>query len=172
MSRRSWLGPAILAAVAGAVLLAPASKVRADDVPDEAAVSHAVDEWIAALNAMLAGDPAPFASLFSHADDVLYMSGEGTYRVGWAATWADWQEQARKSLGGNVWGDDIHVILSGDIATVALIAHATVVGPDGKERALQVRHTNVFRKEAGVWKMIVHHADNIPVWDAIIGGKG
>lgn len=144
----------------------------ADDAAEEtAAVRSAVDQWFVVLNAMVDGDPAPFASLFSHADDVLYMSGEGTFRIGWDATWADWQEQAKKSLGGHVVGDDIHIIVSGDLATVGLVAHATVNAPDGKTEELRVRQTHVFRKEDGAWKMIVHHADNIPVWTTIVDGK-
>jgi uncharacterized protein (TIGR02246 family) len=145
---------------------------RAGDAAAEtAAVRAAVDQWFVVLNAMVDGDPAPFAAFFSHADDVLYMSGEGTYRVGWDATWADWQEQAKKSLGGHVVGDDIHIIVSGDLASVGLVAHATVNAPDGKTEELHVRQTHVFRKEDGAWKMIVHHADNIPVWTTIVDGK-
>lgn len=64
-------------------------------------VRRAVDEWFAALNAMLAGDPEPFSGLCSLADDVIYMSGEGTYRVGFKAAFADWKEQAA-NLGGHV----------------------------------------------------------------------
>jgi uncharacterized protein (TIGR02246 family) len=170
MSKRSWLAALAAVAIAGAAMTAPAKTEEANP-SDKEAVSRAVDQWFVVLNAMVAGDPEPFASLFSHADDVLYMSGEGTFRVGWAATWADWQEQAAKSLGGHVKGDDIHIIVSGDLATVGLVAHATVKAPDGKTQELRVRQTHVFRKEDGAWKMIVHHADNIPVWTEIVGGK-
>lgn len=41
---------------------------------DEAAVLAANEVWYMALNAMLNGDPAPFADVYSHADDVSYMS--------------------------------------------------------------------------------------------------
>ena len=170
MSKRLWLATLAVVAIVGAVMSTPA-KTEDPDRADTEAVSRAVDQWFVVLNAMVAGDPEPFASLFSHADDVLYMSGEGTFRVGWAATWADWQAQAKKSLGGHVKGDDIHIIVSGDLATVGLVAHATVNTPDGKTQELRVRQTHVFRKEDGAWKMIVHHADNIPVWTEIVGGK-
>jgi uncharacterized protein (TIGR02246 family) len=166
MRKRSWF--AVLTALTLGALVMTGS-ARAED--DAAQVRAAVDQWFVALNAMVAGDPVPFAALFSHADDVLYMSGEGTFRVGWDATWADWQEQAKKSLGGHVVGDDIHVIVVGDLATVGLVAHATVNAPDGKTREIRVRQTHVFRKEDGEWKMIVHHADNIPVWTEIVDDK-
>ena len=124
---------------------------------------------------MVAGDPERLRRrLFSHADDVLYMSGERHLpdRLGGDLGRLEGR-RLRKSLGGHVEqsGDDIHIIVSGDIATVGLVAHATVNAPDGKTQELRVRQTHVFRKEDGVWKMIVHHADNIPVWTEIVGGK-
>jgi uncharacterized protein (TIGR02246 family) len=168
LMRQWWTGALALLMLASAAMVSP---TRADMEADKAAVAAAVDQWFVVLNAMVAGDPQPFAALFSHADDVLYMSGEGTFRVGWEATWADWQDQAKKSLGGHVTGDDLHIIVSGDLATVGLVAHATVNAPDGKTEQLRVRQTHVFRKEDGAWKMIVHHADNIPVWTEIVKGK-
>lgn len=141
-------------------------------VPDEKAVRAAVDQWFVALNAMLAGDPEPFARLFSHASDVIYMSGEGSYRVGFEAAFADWKNQAAKSLGGRSVGEDVSVIVSGDMAAVALLARATFKTPDGSEMESHVRQTHVFRKEAGAWKMIVHHADLIPEWQRVVGRSG
>lgn len=170
MRIRAWLVALAALAIMGMSMSAPARSETANPA-DVAAVSAAVDQWFVALNAMVAGDPQPFAAVFSHADDVLYMSGEGTFRVGWEATWADWKEQAAKSLGGHVKGDDIHIIVGGDLATVGLVAHATVKVPDGTSKALRVRQTHVFRKENGAWKMIVHHADNIPVWTEIVDDK-
>ena len=166
----SWRATLAAAAIVG---IAMSTTVRAQNgnAADTEAVAKAVDEWFVVLNAMVDGNPEPFAALFSHADDVLYMSGEGTFRIGWEATWRDWQEQATKSLGGHVVGDDVHIIVSGDLATVGLVAHATINAPDGKTEELRVRQTHVFRKEDGAWKMIVHHADNIPVWTEIVGSK-
>ena len=137
--------------------------------PDEKAVHAAIDQWFVALNAMIAGDPAPFAAVFSHAADVLYMSGEGTYRVGFDAAFADWKKQAAKSPGGHAHAEDTRIIVSGDTAAVALVSHATINTADGGMKALRFRHTNVYRREGGAWKMIVHHADNSPVWTAVVG---
>lgn len=137
--------------------------------PDEQAVRAAVEQWFAALNAMIAGDPEPFAGVFSHAADVIYMSGEGTYRTGYDAAFADWKDQAAKSLGGHARPEDTRIIVSGDMAAVALVSRATVNGADGGTKELRIRHTNVLRKEDGAWKMIVHHADNSPDWTAVVG---
>lgn len=132
---------------------------------DERAVRAAVEQWFVVLNAMLNGDPKPFADLYSHADDVTYMGAEGTYRTGWEATHADWQAQAQKSNGGTVEGADIHVVVGGNLAVAAHYTTGTVKQPNGKTAKTAVRETSVFRKEDGQWRMIAHHADGLPFWE-------
>ena len=136
---------------------------------DEQAVRNAVEQWFAALNAMFAGDPQPFAELYSHADDVTYMGAEGTYRFGWDATYADWQKQAENSLGGQVHGEQVHVVVEGTMATACHFTVGTIKTSDGKTVDQRVRETSVFRKEDGAWKMIGHQADNYPVWIDVVG---
>ena len=133
---------------------------------DEAkAVRAAVDQWFDVLNAMLNGDPKPFAALYSHKDDVIYMGAEGTYRTGWQATYADWTAQAEKSTGGKVEGADIRVVVKGDMATAAHYTKGAVKQPDGTMAETAVRETSVFREEDGQWRMIGHHADGLPFWE-------
>ena len=132
---------------------------------DEAGVRRAVDQWAVVLSAMLNGDPAPLAELYSHARDVTYMGAEGTYRIGWDATYADWSAQAEKSSGGQVEAVDVHVVVSGDLAAAQHLTRGQVRQPDGQMNETNVRESSVFRKENGAWKMIAHHADGIPYWD-------
>jgi uncharacterized protein (TIGR02246 family) len=136
--------------------------------PEEMGVRRAVDEWFAALNAMIAGDPEPFAGLCSHADDVIYMSGEGTFRVGFEAAFADWKAQAAESRGGKSVAEDIRIVMSGDMAAVGIIARATIIGPDGQSSEHRVRQTHVLRKEGNAWKLVLHQADDIPAWKAVV----
>ena len=132
---------------------------------DEAGVRSAVDQWIVVLNAMLNGDPKPLVGLYSHARDVTYMGAEGTYRIGWDATYADWSAQAEKSTGGQVDAADVHVVVSGDLAAVQHFSRGHVRQPDGQMNEAKVRESSVFRKENGTWKMIAHHADGVPYWE-------
>ena len=136
--------------------------------PEEAGVRRAVDAWFAALNAMIAGDPEPFAEVCSHADDVIYMSGEGTFRVGFQAAFADWKVQASKSRGGKSVAEDVRIVMSGDMAAVGIIARATITGADGRSSEHRIRQTHVLRKEGTAWKLVLHHADDIPVWKAVV----
>jgi uncharacterized protein (TIGR02246 family) len=166
-----------VAIVATAILIAAScsgpTQVTAQAVSaDEQAVRSAVDEWFVVLNAMLNGDPEPFAALYSHADDAYYMGAEGTYRIGWDAIYADWTAQAAASTGGTVHGVDIHVVVTGDMAMAAHITTGQVREPDGTETTNYVRETSVFRREDGQWRMIGHHADGIPYWEEAFGNDG
>ena len=132
---------------------------------DEQAVRAALDQWFVALNSMLNGDPKPFAELYSHGEDVTYMGAEGTYTVGWEATYADWKAQADKSTGGEIKGTDIHVLIHGDMAVAQHLTQGWVRMPGGEMMETSARETSVFRLEDGVWKMIAHHADSLPYWE-------
>ena len=132
---------------------------------EEQAVRTAVDQWFVALNAMLNGDPVPLSEVYSHADDVTYMGAQGSYHVGWKATYADWEEQAEKSSGGKVECFDLHVIVAGDMAVAQHYTRGQVRMPDGGTDNNNVRETSVFRKEGDAWKMIAHHADGIAYWE-------
>ena len=128
---------------------------------DEIAIRAAVSQWLDVLNAMLNGDAEPLAGLYSHNDDVTYMGAEGTYRVGWSATFADWKAQAKKDIGGSAEGRDIHVVVSGDLATASHLTVSSIANAQGERTEVTVRETSVFRKEDGAWRMIAHHADAI-----------
>ncbi|MBL8895521.1 MAG: DUF4440 domain-containing protein [Rhizobiales bacterium] len=134
----------------------------------ETDVRRAVDDWFAALNAMLAGDPQPFADLCSHGDDVVYMGGEGTFRIGFEAAFADWKAQAAKSRGGKTLAEDVRIVVSGDMAAIGIVARATIIGPDGRSGEYRIRQSHVLRKEGSGWKMVLHQADNTPVWKSVV----
>jgi uncharacterized protein (TIGR02246 family) len=134
----------------------------------EADVRRAVDDWFAALNAMIKGDPAPFANVCSHSGDVIYMSGEGTFRIGFEAAFADWKAQAAKSRGGKTVCEEVRIVVSGDMAAAGFIARATINGPDGRPSDHRIRQTNVYRKEGGAWKLVLHQADDSAAWRAVV----
>jgi uncharacterized protein (TIGR02246 family) len=153
---------------AGASLLLPAGSLAAENPPaaaDQKAVEKAVDQWFVVLNAMLNGDPAPFADLYSHTDDATYMGAEGTYRIGWTAIYGDWKAQAEKSTGGKVEGVEIRVVVGVDMATATHVTKGSIKQPDGKMIDIAARETSVFRKEGGEWRMIAHHADGLAYWE-------
>ena len=136
---------------------------------DKAAVQAANEAWYIALNAMLNGDPAPFAEVYSHAEDVSYMSAEGGLRVGWDATWRDWQAQAKSARGGRVEEVKNHIIVQGDMAVVQTMQKAVVNNAQGPGVEQEARETSVLRREESGWKIVAHHADVLPNWIKVAG---
>ena len=65
-------------------------------------LEDATRRFYIALNDVLGGDVAPMLELWSHADDVTYMSPFGELLVGWDPIRASWQAQADQRLGGHV----------------------------------------------------------------------
>lgn len=144
------------------LLLAPlAACAAAEDGPKT--VEEAVDGFYMALNAMFTGDLEPMKAAWSHADDVTYMGPAGGFRVGWAAVEADWQSQADLKLGGRVEPIDIHIIQGPEIAIVKNRERGENVGPDGQPAPVTLRASLVLRNEGGVWKVIGHQTDLLPL---------
>lgn len=136
---------------------------------DSEAVLAAHRAWLDSLNAMLEGDPAPFAEIYSHSDDVSYMSAEGGLRIGWAASWQDWQAQAKLAQGGHVEEIERHIIIHENTAVVQCVERALIKNAEGVAVEQQGRETSVFRREAGKWKMVAHHADALRDWVKVAG---
>ena len=50
----------------------------------------------------------------------------------------------------------------GDTVTTAGIAQVSLTRPDGQPAQFSVRYASVYRKEAGTWLIIQHHASLMP----------
>ena len=92
--------------------------------------------------------------VWSHADDITYLSPAGDIKVGWAQVGANWKELAAMKMGGEIRAEDVHIIVGGNLAIVT----SYEVGEAGGEK-VHIRATSTFRKESGKWLMIGHHAD-------------
>jgi uncharacterized protein (TIGR02246 family) len=133
------------------------------------AVLAAHDRWYEALNAMFAGDPEPFAAIYSHRDDTSYMPAEGGLLLGFEAAFSDWRAQAARSLGGRAEVERVHVLLQGDLAgTQTLVTHH-VRTPDGAQSTRAVRETSLYRREGGEWRVVMHQADAMQDWKEVMG---
>lgn len=150
----------VLAGCAPAATEAPPAPAAAVD--EEPAVRAAAAAFYAALNTMFTGDVAPMIEVWSHAEDVTYMGPAGGVRVGWAAVLQDWEAQAAMMLGGSVTPENMHVVVGGDLAVMVNVENGENVDAEGNPLVVSIRATNVFRKEAGAWKMIGHHTDLLP----------
>ncbi len=122
-------------------------------------LNQAIEQFYAAHNEIFEGNLTPMEEVWSHADDVTYMSPIGGILIGWDATRDSWNKQAELKLHGHVYPIDKQVVEGTDIG----LCHNYIVGTnfvvDGKEVHPNIRATTVYRKEDGSWKVISHHTD-------------
>lgn len=145
-------------AIGGAVLLTgtPAS------ADDKEAVLAANAGFYAALNKMFTGDVVPMTAVWSHANDVTYMGPTGGFERGWRTVLKDWEGQAAMKLGGRVEPTEMQLIVGQDVAAVTDYEVGENTNANGKVERVKLRATNIFRKEGGQWKMVVHQTDKLP----------
>ena len=128
----------------------------------EKEVLAANDQFYTALNMLFTGELAPMNAIWSHANDVTYMSPVGGFQVGWDAVRKDWETQAALKLGGKLVASEMQVTAGRDIAAVSDIEKGENLNVKGEIQKVSIRATNIFRKEDGQWKMIGHHVDLLP----------
>ena len=124
-------------------------------------VRQASDRFYTALNRMLNGDAGPLSEVWSHEADVTTMHPIGGRQVGWEQVRPVWEQVAHICSGGQVWLEDQLVRTGGDLAFEV----GTERGQGtmaGQTLTFDHRVTNVYRREAGGWKIVHHHADISP----------
>jgi ketosteroid isomerase-like protein len=152
--------------VSAALLLTtsvPCWAARPTESADDAqAVKQANNQFYSSLNAMFTGDATPMTRVWSHSDDATYMGPAGGILVGWEQIGEVWESQAGLKLGGEVLPEETHVILGSELSIVLCREAGNNLDSKGKPQQVSIRATNIFRKEAGEWKMIGHHTDLLP----------
>jgi ketosteroid isomerase-like protein len=129
-------------------------------VEDE--IRQASEQFYAALNRTINGDPGPMMEVWSHGPDVTAMHPLGGRETGWEEVRASWEQVAQAFSDGQVSLDGLVVVpLSDDVAY-------TLGTENGQARlgdetiAIDWRVTNIYRREEGEWKMVHHHTDVSP----------
>jgi len=150
------------AALLLAIVLVSATTTTHASPESRSAVLAVNAQFYAAINKMFTGDIGPIKAVWSHADDVTYMGPTGQFERGWSTVAKDWEGQAALKLGGHVEPVEIQVVVGQDIAVVSDYEQGENTNANGKVERLRLRATNVYRKEAGQWKMIGHHTDPLP----------
>ena len=161
MQSTRWTLLAIVAAMAIMTGCKAPSKGLVDLEAERQAVLAVNQQFMDALNAMFKGDAAPFADVWWHWDDAVYMGADKTYDIGWQAIESNWQKQAKLNLGGHVKLSEVTVAMTDNAAVVnKLVTGHNII--NGQEREVHLRSTSVLFKQQGQWKFISHHVDPIP----------
>jgi len=124
---------------------------------------HQIVKYIQSISQQyLAGDPTLFLACWSQADDVTIYGGWGAYEQGWAQVEPRLKWGATRYCGGHMDFELLSLTSSGDLAYSVWIERGTVrvIGQD-EYRPNVLRVTQIYRREAGTWKIIHRHADAV-----------
>jgi len=131
-------------------------------------VRAASAQFYAALNSMMVGDAAPLTEVWSHGADVSTMHPIGGREAGWDEVRGSFEQVAGLASGGHAEIRDQTIQVAGDMAYEVGIeqGQATLAG---EQIAIEHRVTNVYRREAGGWKIVHHHTDLSPAMLDLLG---
>jgi ketosteroid isomerase-like protein len=125
-------------------------------------VRHASEHFYAALNSTLdGGDSSQMEQIWSHGSDVSLMHPFGGRMLGWEEVRDSWEQAAQAFSGGQVTLDEMVVVPISEDGAYTLGTHREHgQGSLGEQTVgIEWRVTNIYRLEAGGWKIVHHHTD-------------
>jgi ketosteroid isomerase-like protein len=130
-------------------------------------VRQASDQFYAALNRVLNGDARPMMEVWPHNSDVTTMHPIGGREVGWEQVRVPWEQVAAMSSGGQITLRDPLIRVVGDLA-YQVGTEASEGTLAGQQVSSEQRVTNIYRREAGGWKIVHHHTDLVPAMQELL----
>jgi ketosteroid isomerase-like protein len=130
-------------------------------------VRKASDQFYTALNRMLNGDGAPMADIWSHDATVTTLHPIGGRQTGWDEVRGSFEGVAGLASGGHADLADQSIHVSGDLAYELGIERGQAKLA-GEQVEIEQRVTNIYRREAGGWKLVHHHSDISPAMLALL----
>lgn len=124
-------------------------------------VRRASDKFYSAINGMVTGDSSPMSDVWSHSETVTTMHPLGGEQIGWTAVRESFEQVAGIASSGRVQLVDQIVEAGTDLAYEVGVERGEAKLA-GENVSIEQRVTNVYRLEAGQWKMVHHHTDISP----------
>lgn len=115
----------------------------------------------AAARAYVEGDAAPLAALAAREDPATFFGPGGGHREG-AATVLDTytRDAGAFERGSETHFEILHMAASGDVGYWSGFQHASArMRGQSAPIAMKLRVTEIFRREAGEWRLVHRHAD-------------
>jgi ketosteroid isomerase-like protein len=139
--------------------------VRSSDGGGPVAADHdlPLEEYHRAGREITNGNPEAYKRLYSRRDDVTLANPFGPPARGWSQVTATLDRAAENYRDGEAVGfENVSTVISPDFAyTVEIESYRARVGEATQITPVAVRVTTIFRREAGVWKVVHRHADPI-----------
>jgi ketosteroid isomerase-like protein len=117
--------------------------------------------FYAALNRMANGDAGPLADIWSHGTGITTMHPIGGREIGWDQVRQSFGQVAEIASEGRIRLDDQFIQVTGDLAYELGFERGQATFAR-QQVTLDHRVTNIYRREAGSWKIVHHHTDISP----------
>ena len=124
-------------------------------------VREASEQFYAGLNQMANGDARSLADIWSQTADATTMHPIGGREVGWDKVQESFQQVAQVASAGRIRLEEQIIQVTGDLA-YELGVERGELKLVGQQAAIDGRVTNIYRREAGQWKIVHHHTDIAP----------
>src|SRR4051794_10708581 len=122
-----------------------------------------LDRVAAALDAIVAGDPAPYTALWADIDDVTLYGAWGPIEQGHERVTRTFTWVASRFSDGTMEPPEYTVIaVSGDLGLTVGVERGVVRVDGGAPRPMTLRVTHGFRRLDGRWWLTHRHADYPP----------
>ena len=122
-------------------------------------LSEAADLFYAAGNKMLAGDCAPYAEIWSEADDISHLGPTGNLCTGSKAVFEQFTRESAMGFDGTLVADDRRFVESAEMGYLVCMERTSGMNQAGEALRIDIRATTIFRKESGHWRVVHHHTD-------------
>ena len=126
------------------------------------------EQFYAGLNRMANGERGALADSWSHSADVTTMHPIGGRQVGWDAVRDSFDQVGEIASDGKIDLKDQRIEVAGDMAYELGIEQGQFKMA-GHPVSFEHRVTNIYRREAGGWKLVHHHADTSPAMLDVLG---
>jgi ketosteroid isomerase-like protein len=133
-------------------------------------IRQASEQFYAALNRMINGDPEPMMEVWSHGSDVATMHPLGGRETGWEEVRASWEQVAQVFSEGQVSLDGLMIVPLSDDVVYTLGTENGQAKLGDETVGVDWRVTNIYRREEGEWKMVLHHTDVSPELVEVLQG--
>jgi ketosteroid isomerase-like protein len=130
-------------------------------------VRKASARFYSALNRMADGDASEMSHAWSHSETVTTMHPIGGEQIGWAAVKESFDQVGELAGSGHVEIAD-QIIHTGEDMAYELGTERGHMKLAGETVQIEQRVTNIYRREAGGWRMVHHHTDLSPAMLGIL----
>lgn len=127
----------------------------------EGDVRKASEQFYAALNRMGNGEKGVMSDAWSHGPTVTAMHPIGGRTMGWDSVRDSFDQVASMAADAKIGLKDQFIQVHGDMAYELGVEHGEFKLA-GQRVTIEHRVTNIYKREAGRWRLVHHHTDTSP----------